>query len=161
MEKPRWWSIFHPQLNLPLIGIAFTLMLIALGYLFGVYQMLVVERNLGAALVAVFSTLLYAVPAYGILRMKRWARFFEIVLSLLLVGLGMFMLFAGIVSADKASMTQGIISIVVHGLIAVYLLTDHCRSAFGYIIKEKQPPAAVAQKDTEMNTEMNKSEQAD
>lgn len=138
MERPKWWRFFDHRLTLPLLIIIIFLVLIGVGNLFGIYQALA-EGNMGSALLALFSTLLYLVPAYGLFKLKRWARMFELILSLLLVGLGMILIFTGITNRELFMLaTQGVVITVLHGIIAVYLLTDACRRAFGYITNKAQ-----------------------
>ena len=132
MERPRWWRFFDPKLTLPLLIMVFFLSLIGIGNLFGVYQFAATGNPVGA-LLALCSALLYLVPAYGLFKLKRWARFIEIVFSLLLVGLGMILIFTGISNRELFNLaTQGVFITVIHGSVAAYLLTDRCRSAFGY-----------------------------
>ncbi|MGL5514177.1 MAG: hypothetical protein ACRDBM_13200, partial [Sporomusa sp.] len=72
--------------------------------------------------------LLYAVPAIGLLKLKRWARLLELVISIIFVIIGFIVMFGH-------NMTMGVITLVPHGLIAIYLLSDDCRRAFGLISK--------------------------
>lgn len=143
MERPKWWRAFDPNLTLPLLGIILFLALIGIGNLFGLYQFLT-EGNIGGAMLALFSSLLYFVPAYGLLKLKRWARFIEMFLSLLLVGLGMILIFTGISNREMFNLaTQGVIITVIHGSIAAYLLTERCRRAFGYTQLPKEAKTAT------------------
>lgn len=160
MEQPKWWRTFNPSLTLPLLIIILFLALIGIGNLFGVYQFLT-EGNISGAMLAVFSTLLYFIPAYGLFKLKRWARFIELFLSLLLVGLGMVLIFTGISNRELFNLaTQGVIITVIHGVIAAYLLTDRCRKAFGYLPAIKQPEPSAA--NTQLQEQENKTkEQAD
>lgn len=125
--KPSWWSAFHPDLTLRLIIIIVFLLLIALGNAFGIYDGLV-NNDTTAALNSFAALLLYAVPALGLLKLKRWARLLEIAISVLFVVIGFVVMFG-------YNMTMGIITIVPHGLIAMYLLSDDCRRAFGLLAK--------------------------
>lgn len=153
MEQPKWWRTFNPNLTLSLLIIILFLVIIGIGNLFGVYQFLT-EGNISGAMLAVFSTLLYFIPAYGLFKLKRWARFIELFLSLLLVGLGMILIFTGISNRELFNLaTQGVIITVIHGAIAAYLLTDRCRKAFGYqpSIKQPEPLAASTQQQEQEN----------
>lgn len=124
-SKPLLRSLVHPALTLGLIIIIIFLFIIALGYAFGIYDGLV-HNNLSGALNSFIAVLLYAIPAFGLLRLKRWARLFELVLSILFVIIGLVVMFS-------YNMTMGIITLVPHGLIAIYLLSKNCRQAFGLI----------------------------
>lgn len=156
MERPKWWRAFDPNLTLPLLVIILFLVLIGIGNLFGLYQFLT-EGNAGGAALALFSTLLYFVPAYGLLKLKRWARFSELFLSLLLVGLGMILIFTGISNRELFNLaTQGVIITVIHGSIAAYLLTDRCRRAFGYIQTPREIKPAPSDRVTPQKEQDNK-----
>ncbi|MDF2875803.1 hypothetical protein [Sporomusa sp.] len=126
-ERPTWWSFLHPDLTIRLLFIIAFLLLVAIGYAFGVYDG-IVQKNLQAALNSLGALLLYAVPALGLLKLKRWARLFELVLSFIFVVIGFIIMFGH-------NMTMGVITIVPHGLIGMYLLSDDCRRAFGLINK--------------------------
>jgi len=124
-DKPLLRSFFPPALTTRLMLVAFFLLLIAFGYAFGIYDGLI-HNNLNAAFNSFIAVLLYAVPALGLLKLKRWARLFELGLSILFVILGFIIMFG-------YNMTMGVITIVPHGLIAVYLLSKDCRKAYGFI----------------------------
>lgn len=126
-ERPRWWSFLHPDLTVRLLLVIGFLLLVAIGYAFGVYDGLV-HGNLPAAFNAFVALLLYAVPAAGLLKLKRWARMFELVLSFIFVIIGFIVMFG-------YNMTMGVMTIVPHGLIGMYLLSDDCRRTFGLISK--------------------------
>ena len=100
---------------------------LAIGYAFGVYTG-VTQGNLPAALNAFVALLLYAVPAVGLLKLKRWARMFELILSFLFVIIGFLIMFG-------YNMTMGVMTIVPHGLIGMYLLSEDCRRTFGLMRK--------------------------
>ena len=125
-EKSFWQNIFHPSVTLPLIVIIVYLALIAVANLLAAYFSVANEQNIIAAGGNLLSVLLYAVPAYGLSKLKRWARITELVLSFLSVGLGTFLMFAGVIG-------MGVLIIVHHGLIAIYLLSEQCRRSFGLI----------------------------
>lgn len=118
-------TFFPPALTGRLIIIVIFLFITAIGNAFGVYDALV-NNNLNAAFNSLVAVLLYLIPAIGLLKLKRWARMFELGLSILLVILG-------IILMATFNMTFGVITIVPHGLIAIYLLSKDCRQAFGLI----------------------------
>ncbi len=126
-DKPAWWSFFHPDLTLRLLLVSCFLLLIAIGNAFGIYDGLM-HNNPAAAFYSFAACLLYAIPAIGLLKLKRWARLVELGLSILFVILGFIVMFG-------YNMTMGLMTIVPHGLVAIYLLTDDCRRAFGLIVK--------------------------
>lgn len=129
MKKSAWWSVIPHNLSLPLILIIGYLFLVAIGNLLALYQHVVVQPNLINAFGYFFSMLLYAIPGYGLLKLKRWARLMELFLSSLSVILGFILMFSG-------AMGMGVLVIVPHGLIAIYLLTDKCRELFGFVEKK-------------------------
>ncbi|SDF76315.1 hypothetical protein [Sporolituus thermophilus] len=124
MDRPSWWSFIPANMPLPLLLIIIYLFIIALGNLFALYQYVAVQPNLLTAIGHLVSVLLYAGPAYGLLKLKRWARSVELYLSLFSVALGLFLMFTG-------AFGMAVMIIVPHGLIAIYLLTDKCRELFG------------------------------
>jgi hypothetical protein len=125
IDKPLLRSFFPPALTLRLMLVAFFLLLIACGYAFGIYDGLI-HNNLNAAFNSLIAVLLYAVPALGLLKLKRWARLFELGLSIVFVIIGFVVMFG-------YNMTMGVVTIVPHGLIAIYLLSKDCRKAYGFI----------------------------
>lgn len=124
-QRPSWWSFIHPDLTFRLLLTAGFLLLIAIGNIFGIHQGLINNDPIAAAN-AFIATTIYAVPAAGLLKLKRWARIIEIFLSIVFVIIGFIVMFG-------YNMTMGIATIVPHGLIAIYLLSDECRRAFGLI----------------------------
>jgi phosphoglycerol transferase MdoB-like AlkP superfamily enzyme len=124
--RPQWLALFHPDLTWPLILIIGYLLLVAIGNLLAAYNNLVTQANVMVAAVNLISMLLYALPAYGLAKLKRWARFAELTLSIMSVLLGIVLMIQGILG-------MGVLVIVPHGLIAIYLLSDNCRRVFGII----------------------------
>jgi len=122
-EKPSSLSFLHPDLTTRLIIVILFLLIIALGNVFGIYDGMV-NNNPTAAFNSFVALLLYAIPAFGLFQLKRWARMFELVLSILFVIIGLVIMFG-------YSVTMGIITLVPHGLIAIYLVSNDCRRAFG------------------------------
>lgn len=127
-DKPSLWSFLHPDLTLRLLIVVAFLLLIAIGYSFGIYDGLL-HDDFTAAFNSFLAFLLYAIPAFGLLRLKRWARLFELLLSIIFVVIGFVIMFG-------YNMTMGIMTLVPHGLIAIYLLSNDCRGAFGLVKKE-------------------------
>lgn len=117
--RPFWWSLFHPKLTGGLIAIIIFLSLMAFT------NLVAFVNNIGSVegLNYLVPTLMYGLPAAGLIRLKRWARYFEIVYSIALVALGIFLMVA-------ASVGMGAFIVVTHGLVAVYLLSEKCRQAF-------------------------------
>jgi len=124
--RPQWLALFHPDLTWPLIVIIGYLLLVAIGNLLAAYNNLVTQANVMVAAVNLISMLLYVLPAYGLAKLKRWARFAELTLSIMSVLLGIVLMIQGILG-------MGVLVIVPHGLIAIYLLSDNCRRIFGII----------------------------
>ena len=125
-ENSRWRSVFHHNVTLPLIAIIAYLFLIAIANLIATYHSISTEQDLITAGGSIISVVLYALPAYGLMKLKRWARLMELSISLLSVGLGIVLMLAGMLGS-------GVLIIIPHGLIAIYLLSDKCRRAFGLI----------------------------
>ncbi len=116
------WYMLNPNLTFKLIIIIIFLSLIAIGNGFGVYEN-IVEQNITEAVNSLVSVLIYAIPAYGLLKLRPWARIAELALSILLVMLGtVLMLFY--------SVAIGAFIVITHGLIAAYLLTNECKQIF-------------------------------
>lgn len=124
-ERPSLLSFLHPDLTLRLIIVIIFLFIIAIGNTFGIYDGLV-HNNPTAAFNSFIALLLYAIPAFGLLQLKRWARLFELGLSILFVIIGLIIMFG-------YSITMGIVTLIPHGVIALYLLSNDCRRAFGMI----------------------------
>jgi hypothetical protein len=119
-----WWSVLQPNPNLTIrlfIIITF-LSLIAIGNIFGIYDGMVQQNNT-ATLQAIAAMLLYAIPAYGLFTLKPWARLLELFKSILLVILGFLM-----VLFDNIG--TGSLVMIIHGMIASYLITTECKHAF-------------------------------
>lgn len=122
-DRPRWMTIFHPDLTWPLFVIVGYLFLVAIGNLLASYNNLVSQSNLVMTFGNLISMLLYALPAYGLIKLKPWARFLELALSILSVILGIVLMLQGMLG-------MGVLVVVPHGLIAIYLLSDTCRKLF-------------------------------
>ncbi|MDR3592238.1 MAG: hypothetical protein P4N41_21475 [Negativicutes bacterium] len=122
MEKrPSWWGVLHPDLTGGLIAIIVFLLLSAIGNCFKLYSA-IIDQDLYNASLTGLSAFLYVAPAFGLLRLKRWARFFEIGFSLLMIMLG-------IIVAFFLPVAGGFI-IITHGLVAYYLWSKKCRRIF-------------------------------
>lgn len=127
-EQPkRWsfWSLLHPNLTFRLLLIIIFLSLVAIGNAFAIYDS-VIKQDTAALLYAFISTLIYAVPAYGLFKLKPWARLMELILSVIMVILG-------IVMVLFESFITGIFIIVTHGLIASYLVSKECKRALNLV----------------------------
>lgn len=121
-KRPFWWNLFPPDLSGGLIIIILFLALIAIGNILNTYNALKATED-SQALWSAAATACYILPTYGLFRLKRWARWFEIVFSLILVVLGLVVLVF-------SSFIVGLFIIVIHGLIARYLLSAKGRRAF-------------------------------
>lgn len=127
MFKPSLLSIFHPSLTFRLLLIIAFLALITLGSAFGVYDSMI-HNNPEETFQSFIRMLLYGIPAYGLLKLKRWARLLEMAIAAICVILGFILMIA-------ANMVVGIILIVLHGLILLYLSSKECRQVFGLTSK--------------------------
>ncbi|MDU2065864.1 MAG: hypothetical protein E6713_13650 [Sporomusaceae bacterium] len=96
--------------------------LIALGNIIGLFHSLFLGDVAGiyTSLPGIF---LYAFPAYGLFKTKRWAWFAEIAISTLavLLGLLVFLLFNPL---------MGIIACLIHGLILYYLFRKSIKTLY-------------------------------
>lgn len=122
MNLFSWLKIFDPKLTFGLIIVIVYLFLVSLGNLLAVYNTLTSQdyTNLAAQ---ILSVLVYIIPAYGMLKLKNWARIMEIAISIFAVVLG----FAVMLTYSLGS---GAFIIVTHGLIAIYLLKAECRNIY-------------------------------
>ncbi|MGI6092331.1 MAG: hypothetical protein GX348_06555 [Veillonellaceae bacterium] len=125
-ERPigwSFWSKLNPNLTFRLLLIIIFLILIAVGNAFSVYDSLI-KQDITTASYSFISILLYIIPAYGLFKLRNWARRFELVFSFILIGLGIIMLLFD-------SVISGLFIITTHGLIAMYLLSSECKRALG------------------------------
>lgn len=122
-----FWSKLNPNMTFRLLLIIIFLVLIAIGNAFSTYDS-ITNQDTTTASYSFISILLYAIPAYGLFKLKTWARTFELAFSFLLLVLGIIMLLFD-------SIISGIFIIATHGLIAMYLVTNECKNALG--IKKK------------------------
>ena len=120
--RPFWWSFFHPRATGLLIVVILFLVLNAVLNTFAAVGAI----SRGAASEAAGSlaaVALYAAPAYGLAKLKRWARMFEICFSIVMVVLGFITMLA-------ASLIMGVFIVATHGLVGIYLLSERCRKVF-------------------------------
>ena len=68
-------AMLHPDLTPRLIAVIIFLLVIAIGYGFGIYEG-ITTNNPTAAVNSLVAVLLYALPAFGLMQLKRWARLF-------------------------------------------------------------------------------------
>jgi len=120
--RPFWFKIFDPRLTGRLIAVIIFLFLIALSNALSLIATFSAS-NIAAAGQHLLSVLLYALPAYGLMKLNRWARRFEIAYSMLLVVLGFFLMAA-------FNMFMGMFIVVTHGLVGIVLLSAKTRELF-------------------------------
>lgn len=121
-------GFIHPDAPWPLIVICLFLGLITIGNLFGAYDALVKGSPAGVAQ-ALASALIQAIPAYGLLQLKRWALWTEIILSGICLLLGV-VIFAAATEETIGYQIIGAFLVIVYGLILAYLSSRGCRSLF-------------------------------
>jgi hypothetical protein len=121
-KRYSWLSFLHPDLSGGLIAIVIFLLVIAIGNAFRVYSA-ILDKDTFIAWLSAASVIVYAVPALGLLRLKRWARFFEIGFCVLLALLGLLIM---VVSSPY----EGGFIVVTHGYVAYYLWSKKCRMIF-------------------------------
>jgi hypothetical protein len=118
-RRPSWLS---PHLSWKLLLVLALLCLNALGNVLSAFVQLQ-TGNLSGAAIYIFTAALYLLPAYGLFKLKNWARLLQLTLSILFV-------VQGIVVMINGYMFLGMINVVLHGLTAIYLLSDECRKLF-------------------------------
>lgn len=118
----RMLSILSPRLTGGLIASSLFLILVALSNAFAAYDA-VANSDLQALGMRIFAIMLYAIPAAGILKMKRWARFLGIFVAAIACLLGV-LTFVAVSNAD------GVFIIITHGAVLICLLSKKNRSAF-------------------------------
>lgn len=79
--------------------------------------------NLNNAIIFTVTAALYMLPAYGLYKLKKWARLMQMILSLIFLIQGIIMMVQGL-------LFMGMINVVLYGLTAIYLLGDECRNHF-------------------------------
>lgn len=112
----------NPRLTFGLIGSSLFLFLIALSNLFSAYYA-IAEADVQSMLLRIMAILFYAVPASGILMMKRWARLLGIFVAMTASLLGV-LTFLAISNLDGAFI------VITHGAVLLCLLSKKTRAAF-------------------------------
>lgn len=117
-----------PRLSFPLLLIVVFLLLVSLGSIVGAYTFFVKTpgaanaRTLGMAML-IAAALNFAM-AYGLFRIKPWARIGQIILSGIIYTKGMILfIFAGQRLPDLADL-------IIHGVIILYLMSRRCKAIF-------------------------------
>lgn len=111
-----------PRLTFGLLVSCLFLSLVALSNLFALYYA-IMEQDLNASLLRLLAFLLYALPAAGILLLKRWAR----LLGILLCGVAVLL---GVLAFVAISPAEGAFIILPHGALLICLLSRKTRHAF-------------------------------
>ena len=138
MSRPSWWGWFHPSLTWQLIVIVLFLTLVTLSSIAGIIGGMQGGDTVEAASSAV-RAMIFGLPAYGLFRMRRWARKMELMLAIFAVALGLILIFIGVSQPQNREIIPvGAFIVAIHGLIAIYLLSAGCRRAFGLL---PPPPA--------------------
>lgn len=118
----RLFSKLNPRLTFGLIACSIFLFLVALSNLFSAYEAMA-DAYMQAVSMRLFAFLLYATPAVGILRLKRWARLLCICLCVVALLLGI-LTFVAISNADGAFI------ILTHGAVLICMFSKKTRAAF-------------------------------
>jgi hypothetical protein len=121
-KRPLWWGLLHPNVTIGLIVIIVFLLLIALGNVFQLYAS-IASHNIEGSLETALAVFIYAVPAIGLLQLKRWAWKLEIGLAISFSALGLYLLVSG-------NIVEGTFIVITHGPVGLYLLSDNCRRLF-------------------------------
>ncbi|MEG6585475.1 hypothetical protein [Dendrosporobacter sp. 1207_IL3150] len=117
----------NEQLTFRLLMIITFLTLIGTGNIVGIY-VAYVKNSIIEIISSLIASAVYLVPAYGLIKLRPWARQLELLLCSIFVLLGLVVLVFD-------SIFLGVIIIMVHGLIALYLATNECKNIF---INEKK-----------------------
>ena len=121
-RSKRLWGLADPETPNVLIAIIVVLLIHAGANLFSSLSSLKGQNFQGFFVYLVIAAI-YAVPAYGLLKLNRWARILQLVSSL-------FMVITGFISVFGGNRLVGAVAIVMHGMIAMYLLTEKCQLLF-------------------------------
>ena len=124
----RLTRYIDPRLTSSLLGCIAFFLLITLSNIFATYDALV-EQSTQTALFRLGAVALYAIPAIGLFKVKRWGRYW----SLCLVTVALLL---GILTVLAISQADGLFIIFTHGLVLWCLLTKKTRTIFS-----NQPPA--------------------
>ena len=117
--RPTW---FNPSATFKLLLIVAFLCLNAVGNLITAFAQFRVE-NMYGAMIYLLTSVLYLVPAFGLYRLKKWARLLQLTFSILFVLQGLIVMLSG-------QLFLGMINVVLYGLSAIYLLSEECRQLF-------------------------------
>lgn len=118
----RLTRYIDPRLSSGLLGCIAFFLLITLSNIFATYDALI-EQSTQTALFRLGAVALYAVPALGLFKVKRWGRYW----ALCLVAVALLL---GILTVVAISQVDGIFIIVTHGLVLWCLLTKKTRTIF-------------------------------
>jgi hypothetical protein len=118
----RLTRYIDPRLSGSLLGCIAFLSLITLSNIFATYDALV-EQSMQTALFRLGAVVLYAGPAIGLFKVKRWGRYWAL-------GLATTALLLGILTAVAISQFDGLFIIFTHGLVLWCLLTKKTRMIF-------------------------------
>jgi hypothetical protein len=118
----RIWGLAAADVSNALLAIVLVLLFFGVANLF-LALLSLVSQNFKGFFIYFVITIIYVVPAYGLLNLNKWARLFQLVSSL-------FMVITGFISIYGGNRLVGAISIILHGLIAMYLLTEKCQVLF-------------------------------
>lgn len=132
MENRYRQGMVPQNMTWQLLSIILFLGLIGLGNIIGLYNAFSLpDRNV--AIWTFWAVCLYWIPAWGLLRLKRWARKLELVISGLLI-----LLVVPILLFIEGSLFGAIFVLMTHGLIMKYLLSLECKALFASLSLEKQ-----------------------
>jgi len=118
-RRPSW---LNPSITFKLLFIVAFLCLNAIGNLFIAFAQFG-SQNMSEVLIYLLTFILYLVPAYGLYRLKRWARLLQLTISIIFVIQGLIIMASG-------QIFVGMINVVLYGLTAIYLLSEKCRKLF-------------------------------
>ena len=118
-RRLTWLS---PSVTIKLLLIIAFLGLNAIGNLISAFSQFG-THNMYQVSIYLLTFILYLVPAYGLYRLKKWARLLQLTFSIMFVIQGMLVMLSG-------QMFIGMVNIVLYGLTAIYLLSEECRKLF-------------------------------
>lgn len=118
-RRPAWLS---PHLSWKLLLVIALLVLNSFGNLYSAFVQLQ-ANNLSSVAIYLVTVVLYLLPAYGLYKLKRWARLLQLTFSIIFVVQGAVVMISGY-------MFLGMVNVVLYGLTGIYLLSDECRNLF-------------------------------
>ncbi|HWQ61028.1 MAG TPA: hypothetical protein VN521_01880 [Negativicutes bacterium] len=120
--RPFWFRLFDPRLTGGIIAIAFILTLLSFSNIFALGS-LIGQQNTNLLFYHAIAAVVYGLAALGLLKVNRKARFLAIAITIISV-------LQGGISMLYINLLDGIVTVVIFGLVGIYLLSAKCRAVF-------------------------------